>query len=565
MFLGWMALLWTSCAERKDVPSDPTSNRISPSESTIDSTAQQEYRFRFSDRTNWLDHSFSYRNGEEAEFFSIVESLGGGVGLFDYDRDGALDLLATGGGKFTIQKSDGHPCALFRNVHDGLKDVAVVSGLDTTATYTHGVSVADFDNDGFQDLLLTGFGGSFLFHNAGDGTFRNITRDSGVDIPGCSTSAAWADFDGDSDLDIYVARYVNWSFENNPVCTSPSNGLRDICPPSSFDAVSHYLFLNDGSGKFLDATRESGLRADGKGLGVVSVDIDDDRDPDIYVANDTTDNFLYINDGKGHFAEAGLLHGVARDDRGLPNGSMGVAAYDYDNDANLDLWVANYEREAFALYRNIGEGQFQYVSRSTGITALGGAFVGFGTEFCDFDSDGRPEIVCTNGHVIKYPTAAPRQQTPILVSYDGKRFVRQAFPGNDYFSTPHEGRGLATGDINGDGRCDIVFSNLNQPIRLLVNETKPQSVPVRLHLVGTRSSRDAIGASVVMEMAAGRTTRQIVGGGSYLSHSDRDVWLSCPSSQEIIRFRVYWPSGIESLHEHPLSLSNQVLVLEPFE
>ncbi|HUP77448.1 MAG TPA: CRTAC1 family protein, partial [Pirellula sp.] len=237
--------------------------------------------------------------------------------------------------------------------------------------------------------------------------------------------------------------------------------------------------------------------------------------------------------------------------------------YDYDDNGHIDLWVANYEREANAIYQNQGNGQFQHMSRSTGVTAVGGSFVGFGTEMFDLDFDGHPEIICTNGHVIKFPTAAPRQQLPIFISYDGKRFVRQNFPRTDFFSMPHEGRGLALGDLNGDGAQDVVISHLNQPLTVLINKSPIERNRVRVHLIGTVSSRDAIGSRIVSTMNGKESIKQIVGGGSYLSSSHRDVWLVFPEGSQELTISIRWPSGMQNVDVSIPCDAGVITLIEP--
>ena len=573
---GVVALLWISvaagCRKSDQVQINQTVNSSSASATlgpnfqtrATDSTEVQT-RFRLEDRTESLGVSFAYSNGEDAGLYSIVESLGGGVALFDFDGDRKLDIFATGGGRFHGDRTtSGLPNGLFRNLGDRFENIASLAVVEMAQHYTHGVSVGDFNNDGFRDVLTTGYGGIVLFQNMGDGSFQSVASELGLRADGCTTSAAWADFNSDSNLDLYIARYVNWSFDNNPICKSSLNGQRDICPPSSFDPVSHLLFLGDGQGGFQDVTSTNGLRSDGKGLGVVGADVDNDGDMDLYVANDTTDNFLYLNDGQGRFNEVGILHGVARDDRGLPNGSMGVAAYDYDNNGLIDLWVANYERESYGLYQNQGDGQFLHMSRRTGVTALGGAYVGFGTEMVDLDFNGTPEIVCTNGHVIKFPSAAPRQQLPLLISYDGKRFTRQNFEQGHYFSRAHEGRGLVVGDIDHNGTQDVVLTNLNQPLSVLLNQTPSENRGVRIRLIGTQSSRDAFGARLVFHFNEQEHMRQVVSGGSYLSSSDRDVWMAIPKECSDVSLTIHWPGGNLPQELKIAQDEREITIIQPF-
>jgi hypothetical protein len=498
---------------------------------------------RFVERAGELGVVFTHRNGGEADHSTILESLGGGVGWFDFDRDGWIDLMATGGGGFAAGPAiTGHPAGLFRS-RGGRAFTAVAgpAGLTAADLYSHGVAVGDYDNDGFQDLVVTGYGPAQLWHNRGDGTFARLPAPWGDDDRWTS-SAGWGDLDGDGALDLYLARYVNWSFANHPVCGFDRR-QREICPPRMFTGLPDALYRSDGAGGLYDASADAGLRTDGKGLGVLLADLDVDGDVDIYVANDTTDNFLYVNDGHGRLEERALLAGVAYDDQGLPNGSMGVDCCDFNGDGRPDLWVANYERESFALYRNEGRGQFLHVSRRHGITDLGGLFVGFGTACDDFDRDGRTDIAVANGHVIKYPDASPRKQQPLLLRFDGDRFRRAAAAPGTYFAAVHEGRGLAVGDFDGDGDGDLAISHLNEPLAVLENRFPAGGRSVAVELVGTVSNRDAVGARVTLESGTGSVVGQVVGGGSYLSHSDRRLRLTCPAGAGPLRLKIDWPAG----------------------
>ncbi len=527
----------------------------------------------FVDRAAVLGIDAVYRNGEEAGRCSILESLGGGVGWFDYDRDGWLDLVATGGGGFGDGPVlTGAPTTLWRSVpaaagsgrhFDG---VARPAGLDTLPLYTHGVAIGDFDNDGFPDLLVTGYGPAQLWRNLGDGGFAAVSEWLGAADPRWNSSAGWADLDGDGDIDLYLARYVDWSFDHDPFC-GRTQAQRDICPPREFEGLPDSIYRNEGDGTFVEVSREAGLRTDGKGLGVLLADVNLDGHVDIYVGNDTTDNFLYVNDGDGTFTEQGLVAGVALDDQGVPNGSMGVDLCDFNRDGRPDLWVANYEREAFALYRNEGRGQFLHVSRRHGITALGGLFVGFGTACTDLDFDGLVDIVVANGHVIKFPDASPRRQVPLLLAFDGERFRRAEAPGGTFFGDPQEGRGLATGDYDRDGDIDLAISRLNEPVAVLENLMPRRGRPLVVELVGTRSNRDAIGTRVSLD-AAGEPPleTQLTGGGSYLSHGHRAVHIRLPETDALpvgasrpVRVVVRWPSGTVTTADMPTLSSSEDL------
>jgi hypothetical protein len=398
----------------------------------------------------------------------------------------------------------------------------------------------------------------------GDATFWQVAGGGGINDARWGSSAGWADLSGDGHLDLYLAHYVNWSFANHPYCEYDKPGIREICPPRSFQPLPHVLYYSRGDGTFEDASQRAGLRPDGKGLGVLLADVEPDGDVDIYVANDTTDNFLYVNDGQGRFEEVGLARGVALDDEGVPNGSMGLDLCDFNQDGRPDLWVANYEREAFAMYRNEGRGHFLHVSQRLGITDLGGLFVGFGTACEDFDSDGDQDVVVANGHVIKFPEISPRRQLPLFLRYSGTRFERVLSAPRTYFGRPQEGRGLAAADFDADGDVDVAISHLNEPLALLGNEFHDQNRWLSLSLVGTQSNRDAVGARVELELGARRLHRQVTGGGSYLSHSSRAMHFALPPEGGPASLVVRWPAGtVQTLDA--ATLAGQMTLVEPQE
>ncbi len=507
-------------------------------------TSDESSHIRLSSVTNECGVKFAFHDGREARVYSMLESLGGGLAGIDFDRDGAMDLCTAGGGGFVDQNTiHGLPIGLFRNLGNW-RFVAVreSAGLDGRSHYNHGIVVGDYDVDGFSDLLVTGYGGVQLWRNLGDGTFLETHESAGLADTSWSSSAAWGDFNQDGCPDVYIAHYVNWSFTNHPYCRGPGPGERDICPPRDFSPLPHVIYYSNGDGVFRDATSEAGLQPGGKGLGVLSADFDVDGDVDIYVANDTTENFLYVNDGHGHFQEVGLFCGVAVDDSGTPNGSMGVDLCDFNRDGLPEIWVTNYEREAFALYRNEGQGQFLHVSQSTGITALQGLFVGFGTACTDIDRDGDEDILVTNGHVILYPQASPRRQLPVLLENQDLRFRRVMNLTDRFFTTPHEGRGLTAVDFDNDGDADFAISHLNDPVELLRNDSVGGNW-LALELIGTNSNRDAVGARIVVRTPMGDWHRQMKGGGSYLSTLDSRVFFGLGNADKIDEVTVIWPSG----------------------
>jgi hypothetical protein len=505
-----------------------------------------------------------YRNGEEAGLYAILETLGGGVALFDYDGDGLLDLFVTGGGYFEGQEIRGHPSKLYRNLGGfQFKDVTTAVGLTGPIFYTHGCAIADYDRDGWPDLLITGYGRLALYHNEADGKggrhFVEVTHRAGLDDELWSTSAAWADLDGDGFPDLYVCHYADWSLtKNHPSCKGFDGKTRDICPPARFAAQPHRLYRNKGDGTFADVSKAARLclgppQGDpGKGLGVVVVDVDGDGRPDLYVANDMTDRFLYLNRSKLGtilLKEAGMSSGVARDHLGHPNGSMGVAIADYDDCGRPSLWVTNYEHEFHGLYHNEtqdGRVFFRSTTQTSGIAALGQSYVGWGTGFFDLDHDGREHLFITNGHPNYYPAAgARRAQLPALLRNVGDgRFEIITTQGGSYFQEEHNGRGVAFGDLANDGRTSIVISHLNSSVVLLRNEAPTRGHWLGISLVG-RKHRDIAGARLTLDVAGRHLTRYAQGGGSYLSSSDKRVIFGLGPAEQVGRLRVAWPWGKE--------------------
>jgi hypothetical protein len=492
---------------------------------------------------------FTYRNGQEREQFAILESLGGGVAALDFDQDGFDDLFCPGGGSFGEKTTTGFPAEMYRNLQgDGMTAVALQAAAGFPSPhYSHGAFAADWDSDGFQDVLVTGYGGLQFWRNQGDGTFAEVHDSVGLTDDGWSSAAAWGDFNSDGNLDLYVAHYVDWSFDNHPFCRGRNEQERDICPPREYGPLRDTLYISNPDGSFSNATDQWGLREDGKGLGLLVADFDGNGFVDVYVANDTTNNFLYYNDGQPPFRETAVFSGVAADKAGIPNGSMGVDLCDFDQTGRPDIWVTNYEREDFALYRNEGSTAFLHVSDIAGLNVLGGLFVGFGTKCVDIDLNGEEDILVNNGHVILHPSASPRFQLPLVMLAENRRFARVTFDDSNYLMQPHCGRGLAVADLDRDGDLDTIYSNLDAPLAVLRNDLQNRFHWLQVRLCGTVSSRDAVGASVKLSLGDRKLLRTRTGGGSYMSTSQESLSWGLGDANQIDSLIVDWPSGRQTI------------------
>jgi enediyne biosynthesis protein E4 len=496
----------------------------------------------FTDVAASVGLKFQHDRGATTEH-QLPETMGSGVAWLDYDNDGWMDLYVVQSGAFP---PDGSPRArdrLFRNVGGRFTDVTEKAGLRDSA-YGMGAIAADYDNDGWTDLYVTNFGSNILYRNNGDGTFRDVTAKAGVAGSGWSTSAAFADFDGDGNLDLFVVRYLDYSVEKNYFCGNPAQGKRDYCHPSLYPPVGNLLFRNNGDGTFTDVTESSGIAASlGKGLGVVVSDVDGDGKPDVYVANDTTMNFLFHNLGGMKFEDVSLISGAGVNSAGRAFGGMGVSAADMDGDGKPDLMVSNFEAEPNSLYRNLGSGVFEDAAATSGFGPPAFNFSGFGLNPFDAANAGHLDVFIANGHVLETPKlqGVTYAERPFLMWNDGKgKFTERGC--GEPFRRALVGRGSATADFDNDGDFDIAVSNSGGPLELLRNDGA-RGGWIGLALRGTNSNRQGIGAIVTLETELGRQVRDVKAGDSYLSSSDPRLHFGLGAAKEIRRLEIRWPSG----------------------
>lgn len=485
-------------------------------------------------------------NGARHGYATILESLGSGVAAMDFDRDGWTDALIGGGGDLLNRKFTGKPIHVLRNLKTHFQSVTEAAGLLHVDLYHHGLAAHDFNNDGFIDLLVTGYGAVRLFENLGDGSFLDVTSESQLLCPTWTASAAWADFNEDGFPDVYVTGYVDWSWDNDPPCYARDGVRRDNCSPRLFNAVPDFLFYGRGDGTFQDVTSEMKIKPDGKSLGVVCADIDQDSDIDLYVGNDVMMNYVYRNNDGKSFEDWSVASGASVSQRGSPDASMGVAIADYNLDGEFDVWAANFEMESFALYHHHGSMMFRHMSESTGITAIGGQYVGWGSVFEDLDLDGDPDLTICNGHVVMFPEHSPAQQRMVVLeNQNAARFVEVTKQVGEAVMQPLNGRGLAATDWNRDGRIDLITSPIHSPAQLLSNESKGSNNWITLKLIGTATNtiRQPIGCLVELKTNRRTYHRQVIGGGSYASTNREALTFGIPSDETVQSLTIRWPGN----------------------
>lgn len=500
----------------------------------------------------------------------IIESMTGGVALFDYNNDGLLDIYLVNGSTMDAERAGNNTAEdrLFRNNGDGtFTDVTRRAGLGDRQ-WTMGVAIADVNNDGFDDIYITNYGGNRLYLNNGDGTFRDFTSESHTGITGWSSGAAFADYDGDGNLDLYVSAYLDFDLRNLPL-DSLICRYRDIpvqCGPRGLTPARGHLLHNLGGGRFEDVTERSGI---GKvppsyGLGVVWGDYDNDGRPDLLVANDSLPRYLFHNDGNGTFSEVGLTAGVALRDDGREQASMGVDFGDYDNDGLLDVVVTNFSDDYNTLYHNDGNGHFSDVSLPAGLVQATWNLLSWGVQFADLNNDGYQDIVVANGHV--YPevdqhhlATTYRQRPSYFQNQKNGKFKDMRGEAGPAFQQAESSRGLAIGDLNNDGFLDVVISNLDAEPWIIRNPGGGGNWML-VKLKGTISNRDAVGARVTVRTGSLTQMREVKSGGSYQSHSDFRQHFGLGNATVIDEMTIRWPAGQTQTLKHVKV--NQILTIE---
>ncbi len=489
--------------------------------------------------------TWKHTAGKSAEKY-LPETTGAGCAFLDYDNDGWMDIYLVNSGKCDFYNPN-PPLrnALYRNNRDGsFSDVTEKAGV-VGGGYGQGVAVGDYDGDGFPDLYVTQYGRSILYHNNGDGTFTDVTEKAGVAAPGWSSSAVWFDYDNDGRLDLFVCQFVEFSKAKSKDCRAGEDAKRGYCIPHLYKPTASWLFRNNGDGTFTDVSKQTGIAGSlGKAWGVVAADVNNDGRIDLFVANDTVRNFLFLNGG-GRFEEVGEQAGIAYSADGRPRSGMGVDAADFDQDGWVDLFVANIDYEMYSLYRNNHDDTFDDMAAQAGIAQATRLMSGWGLKFFDYDNDGNIDLFLANGNpddLIESLHHGVSYREPCLLFHNtGKTFQNVSAASGSFFSKLLSARGLAIGDFDNDGSVDVLINvNDDAPV-LLRNQAGRQNHWLGLRLVGRKANCDAIGARVTYQAGDLRRSLTKVGGGSYLSSHDPRVMLGLGGHEKIDLLEIRWP------------------------
>ncbi len=502
---------------------------------------------QFNDITTSSGITFKHEFSPEKKY--IAESMSGGVALFDYDNDGYLDIYFVNSLTVDLLKANKKTrSVLYHNNHNGTFSDVTDKAKVGDVGWGMGCAVGDFNNDGFDDLYVTSIGPDHLFKNNGNGTFTDVTQKAGVSDPRFSTGAAFLDYDNDGKLDLFVTNYVGFDMNNLPTFgegpTCQFKGVPVQCGPRGLPGAGDSLFHNNGDGTFTDVSKKAGV-ADSRGyygLDVVGSDFDGDGWIDIFVANDSTPNFLYHNNGNGTFSEIGFESGTALDKNGNEQGCMGVTLGDYDHDGLLDLFITNFDDEYNVLYRNAGKGSFVDVSYEAAVAMVSLPYVGWGTKFFDFDNDGWLDLFVANGHA--YPQRDRYRQRKLLHrnNRDGT-FSEIAAQSGSALMEERASRGTAFGDIDNDGDVDIVVNDLDSAPQLLRNDGGNKNNWIIVKTIGTKSNRNGIGAKVKVVSGDLVQVDEVRSGGSYISQNDLRLHFGLEKRTSVDLIQVRWPSG----------------------
>jgi len=487
----------------------------------------------------------------------LPETVGAGCAFFDYDNDGWMDIYLVNSGASDFYKPT-TPLrnALYQNNRNGtFTDVTDRAGV-AGGNFGMGVAAGDYDGDGWQDLYITNYGRNILYRNNGNKTFTDATEKAGVSAPGWSTCAVWFDYDNDGKIDLFVSSFVFYDKSQNPLCTDSSLSRRYYCVPRVFKPMPSHLFRNNGNGTFTDVSKESGIAdSPGKSFGAVATDVNNDGLMDLFVANDTVPNFLFINKGGGKFEEVGLASGVAYGESGRPRSGMGLDATDYDGDGWQDLFVANIDQEFFSLYHN--QKDLTFTDEPGEIGPATQLLSGWGLKFFDYDNDGDADLFLANGHpddMVEMRVPRVKYKEPLLLFENtGRALKNVSAQSGSVFTRDFSGRGMAVGDFDNDGDIDVLVSNNGEPPLLLRNEGGNRGHWLGLQLVATSSNSSAVGAMLTWQAGGVKRSRLKIGGGSYLaSHDPREV-LGLGSATKIDSLEIHWPSGkVDKLTNLPI-------------
>lgn len=490
-----------------------------------------------------------------------AETVGGGCGFFDYDNDGWMDIYLVNSGKCDFfQPATPLRNALYRNNRDGtFTDVTEKAGV-RGGGYGMGVAAADYNGDGWTDLLVTQYNGVILYRNNGDGTFTDVTRQAGLPTEGWATSAVWFDYDNDGKLDVFICRFVDFDKTKNKFCGNSDTGLRYYCTPRVWDPAPSWLFHNNGDGTFRDVSQESGIgKSLGKAWGAVASDINRDGLMDLFVGNDTVANFLFINSGQGKFREAGIEANVGFSAEGHTRSGMGVDAADYDQDGWTDLFVGNIDQEMYSLYHNNRDESFDDMAIPNGIAKVTKLMSGWGVKFFDYDNDGNIDLFLANGHpddkIEQHSTAVSYLEPLLLFHGTGKGFENVSNASGPIFQQSYAARGMAVGDFNNDGALDVLVGINNGSPLLLKNRAGKRNHWIGLKLAAKHANPAAAGAIVSWQSGNLKRSCFKAGGGSYLASHDPRMVLGLGQRTRVDWVEVKWPlpSGrVERFTELPM-------------